>query len=254
MGTCPSNIFRTRRNRPVLKIKNKKLKKRPLRWIASTENLQCYWEKKQTEFWETAPVFDGREEIWLALQSAVGCIKNNDYTLAQAIIDGAGITTPNGNLQECYDEFGAKYSIPQYVYSLPDNLKLTEQDDNSDQNIQNTNRTINENEPTSTNNIKLTFNDPVIKKEKIKRKDSITNEENIFPIKLRLSTGKEVHMKVNGNMSVSQLKSQLSTRLDEDIGNGRFCYSGRLLKDHWTLDKSQLSKGDCISVILHKSS
>lgn len=51
---------------------------------------------KRDEFWDTAPAFEGRREIWDALKAAAGAIENQDYDLAQAIIDGASITLPNG--------------------------------------------------------------------------------------------------------------------------------------------------------------
>lgn len=51
---------------------------------------------KRDEFWDTAPAFEGRREIWDALKAAALAVENHDYDLAQAIIDGANITLPNG--------------------------------------------------------------------------------------------------------------------------------------------------------------
>lgn len=51
---------------------------------------------KRDEFWDTAPAFEGRKEIWDALKAAAVAVENQDYDLAQAIIDGANITLPNG--------------------------------------------------------------------------------------------------------------------------------------------------------------
>ena len=51
---------------------------------------------KRDEFWDTAPVFDGRREIWDALRAAADAVENTDYELAQAIVDGANITLPRG--------------------------------------------------------------------------------------------------------------------------------------------------------------
>ena len=51
---------------------------------------------KREEFWDTAPAFEGRREIWDALKAAALAIESHDYNLAQAIIDGANITLPNG--------------------------------------------------------------------------------------------------------------------------------------------------------------
>ncbi len=51
---------------------------------------------KRDEFWDTAPAFEGRKEIWDALKAAAQAFESNDHELAQAIIDGASITLPHG--------------------------------------------------------------------------------------------------------------------------------------------------------------
>lgn len=51
---------------------------------------------KRDEFWDTAPAFEGRKEIWDALKAAAVALECNDHELAQAIVDGASITLPHG--------------------------------------------------------------------------------------------------------------------------------------------------------------
>jgi hypothetical protein len=51
---------------------------------------------KRDEFWDTAPVFEGRREIWDAVRVAAEAVENADYELAQAIVDGANISLPKG--------------------------------------------------------------------------------------------------------------------------------------------------------------
>ncbi|KAL0442610.1 UNVERIFIED_CONTAM: Ubiquitin domain-containing protein 2 [Sesamum latifolium] len=74
------------------------------------------------EFWDTAPHYGGRKEIWDALRAAAEA----DLTLAQAIVDSAGVIVQNPDLTICYDErdviAGAKYELPKYVLSEPTNL------------------------------------------------------------------------------------------------------------------------------------
>lgn len=53
---------------------------------------------KRDEFWDTAPAFEGRKEIWDALRAAAAALEVMDYQLAQAILDGAGISVPNGEI------------------------------------------------------------------------------------------------------------------------------------------------------------
>ena len=40
-------------------------------------------KSKRDEFWDTAPAFEGKSEIWNALKAAVEAIEVNDYDLAQ---------------------------------------------------------------------------------------------------------------------------------------------------------------------------
>lgn len=51
---------------------------------------------KRDEFWDTAPAFEGRKEIWDALRAATVAAESMDFELSQAILDGASITVPNG--------------------------------------------------------------------------------------------------------------------------------------------------------------
>lgn len=77
---------------------------------------------KRDEFWDTAPAFDGRKEIWDALRAAAVAAEAMDYELAQAILDGASVSVPNGYLTECYDELGSRYLVPIYCLSYPINI------------------------------------------------------------------------------------------------------------------------------------
>ncbi|KAH9779153.1 UBD domain-containing protein [Citrus sinensis] len=70
------------------------------------------------EFWDTAPHYGGRKEIWDALRAAAEA----DLSLAQAIVDSAGVIVQSADLTICYDERGAKYELPKYVLSEPTNL------------------------------------------------------------------------------------------------------------------------------------
>ncbi|RDX75425.1 Ubiquitin domain-containing protein 2 [Mucuna pruriens] len=63
------------------------------------------------EFWDTAPHYGGRKvhipfygmlEIWDALRAAAEA----DLTLAQAIVDSAGVIVQSSDLTVCYDERG----------------------------------------------------------------------------------------------------------------------------------------------------
>ncbi|CAF1563158.1 unnamed protein product [Adineta ricciae] len=92
------------------------------RWksdVAITEN---QLRRKREEYWDTAPAFDGRKEIWDALRGACYAIEQNDIDLAQSIINCANISLPHGTLLDCYDELGTRYQLPVYVLSAPTNM------------------------------------------------------------------------------------------------------------------------------------
>ena len=103
--------------------KNRPLRHEKIRWKSDVPLTEGQLKSKRDEFWDTAPAFEGKQEIWNALKAAVEATEqNNDYDLAQAILDGAGVFMPNGSLVECYDELGTRYAIPVYCLSMPVNI------------------------------------------------------------------------------------------------------------------------------------
>lgn len=97
-------------------------------------------EKQRTAFWDTAPAYDGKIEIWQALKAAVTAIQDSascspDYEHAQIILDSVGVTLPNGSLENCYDELGTQYSIPIWVIVTPKMFK-----ENSNTSLKSTNK------------------------------------------------------------------------------------------------------------------
>lgn len=72
------------------------MKHEKLKWKSDVALTEGQLRSKRDEFWDTAPAFEGRKEIWDALKAACYAAENNDYSLAQAIIDGANISLPNG--------------------------------------------------------------------------------------------------------------------------------------------------------------
>lgn len=62
-------------------------------WSADIPMTEGQLRSKRDEFWETAPAFEGRKEIWDALRAAS---EQDDLSMAQAIVDSANITLPTG--------------------------------------------------------------------------------------------------------------------------------------------------------------
>ena len=67
-----------------------------VRWKSDIPLTEGQLMSKRDEFWDTAPAFEGKTEIWVALKAAVDATFKEDVTLAQAILDGAGISLPSG--------------------------------------------------------------------------------------------------------------------------------------------------------------
>ncbi|XP_066962992.1 ubiquitin domain-containing protein 2 isoform X3 [Macrobrachium rosenbergii] len=76
--------------------KNVPLRHEKIRWKSDMPLTEGQVRSKRDEFWDTAPAFEGRREIWDALKAAALAVENTEYELAQAIIDGANIMLPNG--------------------------------------------------------------------------------------------------------------------------------------------------------------
>lgn len=77
--------------------RNQPLKRERPKWKSDYPMTEGQLRSKRDEFWDTAPAFEGRKEIWDALRAAANAFESNDHLLAQAILDGASITLPHGN-------------------------------------------------------------------------------------------------------------------------------------------------------------
>lgn len=75
---------------------NRPLKHRKPKWKSNIRLTEAQLKAKREEFWDTAPAFEGRREIWDALKASVSALESGDYQMAQVILDGANISLPNG--------------------------------------------------------------------------------------------------------------------------------------------------------------
>lgn len=113
-GNTSSYVGTQRKNHPLCH--------ETIRWKSEVPLTEGQLRSKRDEFWDTAPAFEGRKEIWDALRAATSAAEALDFQLAQAILDGANISVPNGYLTECYDELGSQYKLPIYCLSYPINI------------------------------------------------------------------------------------------------------------------------------------
>ncbi|XP_026172061.1 ubiquitin domain-containing protein 1 isoform X1 [Mastacembelus armatus] len=196
--------------------RNEPLKKDRPKWKSDYPMTEGQLRSKRDEFWDTAPAFEGRKEIWDALKAAAVALECNDHELAQAIVDGASITLPHGTLTECYDELGNRYQLPVYCLAPPVNL-ISERSDE---------------DPSDSP-------EPAVAPKKE------------FQLKVRLSTGKDLRLSASMADTIGQLKKQLQAQEDIDAAHQRWFFSGKLLTDKTRLQDTKIQKDFVIQVIVN---
>jgi len=201
--------------------KNKPLKAERIRWKSDIPLTEAQLRAKREEFWDTAPAFEGKTEIWVALKAAVDAATKEDQAMAQAILDGAGISLPGGSLVECYDELGTRYSIPVYCLSLPVNL-LQEGDRDSP----------------------AEFSEPIQE----------TGDSGLeLKVKVRVSlTGEDVRLVLNTRDSVAVAKRKLHEQ--EGVGDPsrqRWYFGGKMLADKQPMGETAVPSGYVIQCIIN---
>ena len=81
--------------------RNQPLRPEKPKWKNDVPLTEGQLRSKRDEFWDTAPAFEGRKEIWDALKAAAYALETGDHPLAQAIISGANISLPTGYSYTC---------------------------------------------------------------------------------------------------------------------------------------------------------
>lgn len=203
--------------------KNKPLRQDKIRWKSDIPLTNGQLQSKRDEFWDTAPAFEGKQEIWIALKAATEATERDDYELAQAILDGAGISMPNGTLVECYDELGTRYTIPVYCLSFPINLVTEERGDRDSP---------------------AEFSEPVA--------PPVGGHE--MKIRVRVSlTGDDVILIVNSNETVASAKRRLiaqDSRVASEPNRQRWFFGGKLLSDKTKLGDANIPSGFVVQCII----
>jgi len=168
------------------------------------------------------------EVMWGSSSNGEG--DDGGITTAQLILEAAGITLPSGDLANgAYDPFGAKYDLPEYVVSYPENL--AEDDEEADKRIESGDGT---NEGDS--------DESVDEEERARRREekgkAVIPEADLIKVKARLSDrgGPDVEVRVGKNESVRSL----TRRVHEEAGlppstHIRIVYMGKILKESESL-------------------
>jgi hypothetical protein len=220
--------------------RNKPLKRQKPSWRAEFPMTDGQLRSKRDEFWDTAPVFEGRREIWDAVRVAAEAVENADYELAQAIVDGANISLPKGELTECYDELGNRYVIPNYCLSRPVNM-------------QSENDAIDCPDSPEQTDTKQESDKPKQNK-KPKNAAGVQEQEqgtlNRVPLKLRLSSGQELKLHFQPKETIADVKRKIEEREGISVSRQRLFCSGQLLIDKRTIQNCSIPKGFVVQVIV----
>lgn len=219
MAICRSERQNSYRNYPAIG-KNQPLKKDHPKWKSEVPLTSGQLTSKRDEFWDTAPAFDGRKEIWDALRAAVQAMENKDQALAQAIINGANITLPNGTLMDCYDELGNHYQLPVYCLSIPVNI------------VKKDVRKVSQSQL------------PGGKLQPVN-----TDDPNSRSLKVRLTSEDEVKLQVLSTDSIAIAKLRLQQQESIELESQRWFFSGKLLTDDMTVEEAKLKKSYVIQCI-----
>ncbi|KAJ2558279.1 hypothetical protein EV175_000869 [Coemansia sp. RSA 1933] len=177
-------------------------------------------ERQRNEFWETAPYYEGRTEIWQALRVAS---ESADAQLAAALLDSIAVTVPTGRFTDgAYDERGVCYKVPQYCISEPTNIVEDDDDVQSD-------------------------------KSAAALSGAETSREVLTqPVLVRLCSGGDVRLVLAPDTTVVQMEQQLSEGGHVPAGaRVRFFYLGRLLSPAAAPVRDMRLPGDAVLQAMH---
>ncbi|ESN91849.1 hypothetical protein HELRODRAFT_186188 [Helobdella robusta] len=232
---------------------NRPLKHRKPKWKSNIRLTEAQLQAKREEFWDTAPAFEGRREIWDALKASVAALEAGDFQMAQVILDGANISLPNGTLMDCYDELGNRYQLPVYILSAPINLikkdeeKLEggacgEDDENS----------------SACGAASVSHKKHCIEtcnKRSSVKKEHLEPTGKEMTIRIRFATGEDQRLAVNSNDTVAAVKMALArSRPDINPTCIRFFFSGKQLNNKLTLTKAKIESNYTIQATVSEPS
>ncbi|ERL84807.1 ubiquitin domain-containing protein 1 [Dendroctonus ponderosae] len=187
-----------------------------IRWKSDVPLTEGQLRSKRDEFWDTAPAFEGRKEIWDALRAAAVAAEQRDYEMAQAILDGAGVFVPNGYITDCYDQLGHRYQVPIYCLSYPINIVKEDGRDS-----------------------------PAIESEPVE-----DGTETV--LKLRLSHNcSDIKLSVYSRDSIGACKKKLQSQEGIESSRQRWFYGGKLLGDKLHVEEAKIPPGYIVQVIVN---
>ncbi|KAJ2313871.1 Ubiquitin domain-containing protein 2 [Coemansia sp. RSA 2705] len=203
------------------------------RWNSEEPLTRSQLERKREEFWDTAPAYEGRAEVWQAVRLAC---ESDDVELALAVLQSAGAVVPSRRVVDgVYDERGACYMVPQYCLSAPSNLiedsvpKIVDARVSTDSGL----RTAVVGSPSIPGHSIDSDSASVVSGSPLYPPGILYSSHGDLTTKLlrvRLSTGDDVEVRITSETSVGQIEQQLRG-MGHLVGQRvRFIHLGRLLQ------------------------
>ena len=239
--------------------KNHPLNHETIRWKSDVPLTEGQLRSKRDEFWETAPAFDGRKEIWDALRAATVAAEALDFQLSQAILDGANISVPNGYvlalsssprtnqinsvsstryLTECYDELGTQYKVPIYCLSYP--INIVKEDNGRDSPAEYSEPVDGGTEVTLKLRLSSSFSDTKL---------TVYTKDTIGQCKKKLQVS--CHCSPFPSFEPSIFTSHSQAQENVDACCQRWFYGGKLLGDKMMVEDAQIQSGYVVQVIVN---
>jgi len=220
---------------------NHRLLKPPPPWRDGNNTIKSSSDlsRKRDEFWDTAPKYEGKSEIWSALKKAC---EADTVDEAEAFIGAANITLPLGNLSLAYDELGGEYKIPAYCLSNPVDWGRASA---ATATALATSSTSTRAPPASAESAST------VEEISISPRDGPTQAQSSAKITFRLRLpphNKEVTMTVPLSTKVIQLKEQVSADHGIPAGRQRFFAGGRELGNELELRQSTVKPNTVVQV------
>ncbi|KAG2235133.1 hypothetical protein INT48_006514 [Thamnidium elegans] len=194
--------------------KSRPFKRSGLMWTSDTPMSVTDLEQKRLTYWESAPIYGGRIEIWQALQVA---FSETDVIMARSILEAANVLLPTGNPCEgCFDVPPANLCM----FDTPSE-EFCSQDDKYD--ISDSMKSIYSN----------TQSDHLV--------PAPDCSLSPFDICIRLSTEKDINLTISSQReTVGSLRSRIYESKDSGIEHDthilRLIYLGRILRDNLDID------------------
>ncbi|KAL7746824.1 hypothetical protein RI367_007870 [Sorochytrium milnesiophthora] len=179
------------------------------------------WKRQKDAFWDTAPSYDGRVEVWNVLRTVC---ETSDMSMVAAMLDAAQVTIPSRDLTDgAFDVLGNKYTVPVYCLVPPSNL-ITSPDGAGGPVVKST--LANDGSKDLSKSRELSSSQQTIGETAIRG--------NPLTVICRLSTGSDLTLTIGSEDTVQTLKKRLATAHNV-AGRLRVLYLGKEVQDKQTM-------------------